>query len=235
MKEGKNDSIGRNEMENKREGRHDGPREKRSERKKYTLEEITVESTGITKDNPIFDSAYQQVKRIMARIKDFINRPNLVIDEEFKPIIVRIVRKFYCSEHGAENLTAMLRKQLELERHDDHGDEDDIWSKLSFIEMIANMPGEKEPALINETPEFREIADKINKIIYMDIFCLTMYVADQEKKMELLQEYLDDLLDEDGSGFFASWRAEIEQVNRNRINQMIAGCRRKNVVPDSCD
>lgn len=210
-------------MEDKRsrEGLHYKNTNKKEIRKIYTVEDITIESTNISKDDVGFEAAQQSVKRILARIKSFIKPANLIITESFKPIVVRIVRKVYFSEYGIDNLTLMLRNKLELQRFGDSGGEDEIWPKLSFIENVVDIPTDGQSTFQNESQEFKDIVDKILEKVYTDMTFLSVFVFDSTKKMGLIKEYLEDLKDEDQAGFFESWRSEIRQINTQQTNRLI--------------
>ncbi len=202
-----------------RGGLHYGAREKNKD--KYTIEDIAIESVGIDECDKGFDSACQKVKRILARIKEFIGEPNFIVTEKFKPIIVRIVKKFYLNEDGMNNYTGMNNNKLDLNRNGDSGGEYEIWSKLSFIDTIADMPPNSKEPFQNESQEFKDNVNKIVEQVYNDMTFLSLFVTDPDKKMELIKEYLNDIIDRDQSGFTGDWRLEIWQINKQKLNAII--------------
>lgn len=213
-----------------REGTHYAPRDKKKNKRTY-IEEIIVESTGVSKDNDIlFPAAKARVNRILKRVIEFTGEERLKTDIKFKAKIIQIVSKVYFSDYGMQNLTRMLNNKLEIQRNGDSGGEDGLWSTLAYIESIVGMPIEPLPPFYqNESQEFQEIMNAIVENLYMDMHLVSQLIGDEEKKMELIREYLWDQKDEEQTGFFESWRKEIWDFNREKTKSW----GKKTIVGDS--
>lgn len=203
-------------MENRRsrEGMRYDSRNKKEDKYTY-IEEIIVESTGVSKDNfDLFPAAKAKVNRILKRIIEFTGEERLKTDTKFKSVMVRIVKKVSFSEYGAQNYMRMLNKKLKIDKAGYSGGEDEIWSTLAYVENILDIPVKSSASFYeNESQEFQEIMDTIVETVYIDMHLVSQLLGDEDKKMELIREYLCDLNDEDKTGFFESWRKEIWAFN----------------------
>jgi len=198
-----------------KEGRRYNIRKKQEhEKQQYTLQDFSAEVTGLdTEDDKYFPSAHIKNTRILKRIKEFIDQPDLKIDNRTKPMLVKVVGKIYYSDYGVDNLTKMINNKLMIEHPDDNGGEDEIWTKLSFIETIADIPTKAPRLFEKESQEFKDIVDEILSEVTHDMTFLSAVVIDQDKKILLAKEYLKDIKDEANSGFHQNWRDEIRQIN----------------------
>lgn len=205
-----------------REGTHYNKRNNlRKDDKKFTVNDFTLASTGISEDDyKLFPSKSMQVQRILTRIKDFTGRPDITEDVRFRPLLIRILQKAISNDYGKENLSLMLNNSIKLDRCGDNGGEDEVWSMLNFIDTVISIPTDEQKPFQQESQEFQDIVSKIFTKIHADMRFLSAFVFDDEKKLELLKEYLEDIEDIDQSGFFESWRSEIRDINAEHSKQL---------------
>jgi len=184
------------------------PREKNTAKDTYSIQDLVLESTGVSES----DSAYKAVQRIIKEIEKFINCPIRPVSNESKPIIIKLIRTLYKTDDEIEILTAMRKSRRGAYPLNSFEPlEWQLVDLLGFIEGYRNTP---KPLGISEmlamqSVEFRKHVQQIEERLLEDLI-MACNMDDEQEKMDFIHKYWDIIEDPSDIGPLGKWRSSLE-------------------------